>query len=430
MTRAFSLLIFILLSACPLFLLAEDADPELARIHSEVEYQTKKLEELEQRQDKIKKEIGSKENQLAKLRKEEKSIKLVLEKVKKQKKAVEAEVTTIKKSIERLLIKSKHLIKAMYKFQVGGAAGKLLRVKTQNQILVGFTYFTSLNTTYKSLIDELTHNRSELKSKTLELDEKRKEQESLSKNVLEKKESIKKELSLKKDLESSLEQEKESLTYTLTALKAEAERLEKLVFAITTDSHTTSMTWGEPVAPVVPEQEQVEQEELTDFQGAEQVSSIKQEVPKEAKDEIKPKEKFKGIGLFRQKGSLRKPVKGELLSRFGKQKHNTFEDFVFYKGLEFRTKDNAEVKAIADAQVIFVGRMPGYGTIVILDHGERFYSLYGRLGETSVTKNLIVYKGQQIATTGPANQGGRSFYFEIRRNGAPVNPQDYFGGKL
>ena len=77
-------------------------------------------------------------------------------------------------------------------------------------------------------------------------------------------------------------------------------------------------------------------------------------------------------------------------------------------------------------KVMHVGRMPGYGTIIILDHGQRYYSLYGRLGKTLVGKGHVVEKGEIIAQTGEMDAKSRNFYFEIRRNGSPVNPQDYF----
>ena len=135
---------------------------------------------------------------------------------------------------------------------------------------------------------------------------------------------------------------------------------------------------------------------------------------------------FEGKGLFREKGGLNLPVQGRVIQPYGRQKVSDFEDMIFSKGVEYSTAADSPVVAISMGRVMHVGRMPGYGTIVILDHGERYYSLYGRLGAVSVEKGTVVEKGFPLAKTSQPDQKGRNFYFEIRRNGSPVNPQDYF----
>jgi septal ring factor EnvC (AmiA/AmiB activator) len=66
--------------------------------------------------------------------------------------------------------------------------------------------------------------------------------------------------------------------------------------------------------------------------------------------------------------------------------------------------------------------MPGYDTVVIIDHGERSYSLYGRLGKSHVKQGDLVQRRDVIGVTSAADSKGRNFYFETRKNGAPVDP--------
>ncbi|RMG42411.1 MAG: hypothetical protein D6719_06365 [Candidatus Dadabacteria bacterium] len=141
---------------------------------------------------------------------------------------------------------------------------------------------------------------------------------------------------------------------------------------------------------------------------------------------IAPSGPYRGEGLFRQKGSLVLPVVGRVKQGFGRRRYRSFKDMVFYKGIEFTVKPQSPVKAIARGRVAHAGRLPGYGTIVIIDHGRRYYSLYGRLGKVMVERGNIVKKGAIIADT---NDEG-SFYFEIRKNGTPVNPNNYYRGRL
>jgi septal ring factor EnvC (AmiA/AmiB activator) len=100
------------------------------------------------------------------------------------------------------------------------------------------------------------------------------------------------------------------------------------------------------------------------------------------------------------------------VQRFGKAKVTDFADMIFSKGLEFKTAAASQVSAILGGRIAFAGSMPGYDSVVIIDHGKRSYSLYGRLGK------IFVAKG---------DAKGRNFYFETRKNGDPIDPMTVLG---
>ncbi len=127
-------------------------------------------------------------------------------------------------------------------------------------------------------------------------------------------------------------------------------------------------------------------------------------------------------GLFAQTARLVYPVAGEIVQRFGSNKVTSFADMVFSKGLEYKTPEGSQVKAVLGGRVAFAGVMPGYGTVVIIDHGERSYSLYGRLGKSHVKQGDLVQRRDVLGVTSAADAKGRNFYFETRKNGAPVDP--------
>jgi len=133
-------------------------------------------------------------------------------------------------------------------------------------------------------------------------------------------------------------------------------------------------------------------------------------------------EPYQGRGLFRLKGSLRLPVAGEVVSGFGASTRREFSQLVTSRGITFTAKQGADIVAIGEGRVIFQGSMPGMGEVAILDHGERYYSLYGKLNEVSVRVSEEVRAGQSLGRVGESAQ----LYFEIRKNGAPVNPQSYY----
>jgi septal ring factor EnvC (AmiA/AmiB activator) len=128
-------------------------------------------------------------------------------------------------------------------------------------------------------------------------------------------------------------------------------------------------------------------------------------------------------GLFASTVRVSAPVKGSVVQKFGKVKVTDFADMIFSKGLEFSTAVGAEVFAVLAGKVAFVGNLPGYETVVVVDHGSRSYSLYGRLGKSAVKAGEMLAQDQSVGVTGEPDMKGRNFYFEVRKNGSPVDPE-------
>ncbi|MHB0918335.1 MAG: murein hydrolase activator EnvC family protein [Thiobacillus sp.] len=120
------------------------------------------------------------------------------------------------------------------------------------------------------------------------------------------------------------------------------------------------------------------------------------------------------------KGSLRLPVAGELMNRFGAQREG---GGVSWKGLFIRAAEGTVVKAIASGQVVFSEWLRGFGNLIIVDHGEGYMSLYSNNESLYKQVGERVQPGDPIATVG--NSGGQpdtGLYFEMRHQSRPVNP--------
>ena len=132
-------------------------------------------------------------------------------------------------------------------------------------------------------------------------------------------------------------------------------------------------------------------------------------------------------GLFALTAKVAYPVTGAIIQKFGKTKVTSFADMIFSKGLEYKTAEGSQVRAVLGGRVAFAGEMPGYDTVVIIDHGERSYSLYGRLGKSLVKQGDLVNRRDVVGLTAQADSKGRNFYFETRKNGSPVDPVSVLG---
>ncbi len=84
------------------------------------------------------------------------------------------------------------------------------------------------------------------------------------------------------------------------------------------------------------------------------------------------------------------------------------------------------MKAIFSGTVAFADEVPGFGTTVIIDHGDHYYSVY------SHNKKLFVKPGESIKEQQVIGHSGRSainladgLYFEIRHFSEPLDPQSW-----
>jgi septal ring factor EnvC (AmiA/AmiB activator) len=120
------------------------------------------------------------------------------------------------------------------------------------------------------------------------------------------------------------------------------------------------------------------------------------------------------------KGKLPFPVLGgRVISTFGKSFDPRSGLYIFKKGVDIESVKKEPVRAISSGKVAFSGELPNYGQVVIIDHGEHFYSLCAHLGGISKKTNETVAAGDQIGLT---DDSGTPLYFEIRARNVAVNP--------
>ena len=118
------------------------------------------------------------------------------------------------------------------------------------------------------------------------------------------------------------------------------------------------------------------------------------------------------------RGDLDWPVGGTVKGRFGRGPRP--------KGIEIATPEGVSAIAIHDGVVAFAGAFSGFGNLVIVDHGSQTFSLYGDLLDIAVAKGARVERGQPIGSVGPLPIGTAGLYFELRVDGQPVDPLQWF----
>ena len=93
------------------------------------------------------------------------------------------------------------------------------------------------------------------------------------------------------------------------------------------------------------------------------------------------------------------------------------------KGIFIRAKERTRVRAILPGRVEFSGRLKGYGQVIIINHGSRFFTISALLSHREKSEGDMVTQGEVIGEVGPVISGiGPSLYFEIRRGGRNLDP--------
>lgn len=102
----------------------------------------------------------------------------------------------------------------------------------------------------------------------------------------------------------------------------------------------------------------------------------------------------------------------------------------FHTGLDLASSKTT-ITAAADGVVAAVGLgTTGYGNYVIIVHRDGFVTLYGHLAVTLVSAGQMVTQGQQIGVEGSTGAStGTHLHFEVRFNGAPIDPSPYLPGR-
>jgi lipoprotein NlpD len=85
-----------------------------------------------------------------------------------------------------------------------------------------------------------------------------------------------------------------------------------------------------------------------------------------------------------------------------------------------------DIRAASAGRVVYTGSgIRGYGNLIIIKHGENLLSAYAHNRESLVRDGLDVSRGEVIGHMGEGAPGKPVLYFEIRRNGKPIDPLSF-----
>ena len=137
-------------------------------------------------------------------------------------------------------------------------------------------------------------------------------------------------------------------------------------------------------------------------------------------EENRSKKSSLPTGFGNSKGRLPLPLPGKIVRDVNTMGDGRFDS---QKGVYIRGDFGEEVRAVFPGRVDFSGQLKGYGQVIIINHGSRFFTISAYLLQRNKTKGDMVARGEVIGQVGETGLvTGPALYFEIREGETNLDP--------
>lgn len=138
------------------------------------------------------------------------------------------------------------------------------------------------------------------------------------------------------------------------------------------------------------------------------------------------KEKMNRGSFFELKRKLSLPVEGKIVQNFGVIPKERKRVSLYSNGIKIEVKKEQYVKAVSSGKLIFSDHMRGYGKTVVIDHGDRYYTVYSNLSKVYSKVGDEIKESYKFAKIGSLRQEiDTHLYFEIRKFSEALNPVNW-----
>jgi septal ring factor EnvC (AmiA/AmiB activator) len=360
---------------------AASADRDLDGIKKKIELEKRVLSQVKKKESSVVESLSQVEIELERKNKQLKQSTSKLDFVVSEMHKKQAETVRLRESLEQRKTYLARRADALYRWQRGASPFMILNGDLSLSSLLKRRYYLQSTVAFdREMVQSLNEQATRQETLTEELARKRQDVDAQRRELTEVKEAVQKEAQKKRELLASLRGEKESRQRALKDLEQAALRLQKMIEELSRRSAGKSS-----------------------------------------------KEAPAGSGLESMRGKLEWPVKGQLIGGFGKTKHHEFSTDVFRKGLEIEAPVGEEIRAVEKGKIVFADRFSGYGKMLIIDHGDRYYTVYAHLSDFLKKSGDAVKRGEAVALVGDSESlVGSKLYFEMRKDGRSIDPTPWF----
>jgi septal ring factor EnvC (AmiA/AmiB activator) len=362
---------------------ADETRQTLKEIEQRLSQASKSLSKKEEEEKSLGKDLKTVESELARLQKNMVNQDQRLVALKEELAAAEGESVRRKEAAEGLRKQVEDRLVTLYKGGEMGLLRTLMLAQSPARMAEDYEFFGRIVRRDRELLDGYRKRLEELRATRERLAGLRTEQEALVAQGRRDQESLKKGAELKKRLLAKVKTDKGKLSGEVAALKERAARLSSLVKKLEStkpQAYTPKPSAQDPKTPLA-------------------------------------------NPFGRQKGRLSWPVSGKVKVPFGTGRHAELGTLYESHGIEISASPQQPVTAVWSGRVAFASEFKGYGNLLILDHGDSYYTLYAQASRLAKRVGEAVGQGETVAYSG--FEGSDTVYFEIRHRGTPLNPASW-----
>jgi murein hydrolase activator len=364
----------------PAQLRGAEVERELEGLKKKIAREKQGISKVQRKEGSVLKELQEIEDALDRKDRELKRVNARLESVAADLQRKEEQTREVAESLQARQELLRKRARALYKWQRGGSPFVLFNRSFSIAGIMQQKRYLERTLAYdRELLGALGESSAKLGTLRGELVAKREQVDKERRNLVELKDGIRLEREKKREMLAGLRREKESRVRALQELEQAAHRLQKMM-------------------------DEISRKAVAKSDGA------------------------AGPGDFAaMRGRLEYPVRGEVMAAFGKTRHPEFSAELFRKGIDIAASLGEEIRAVDSGKVVFADRFSGYGKMLIIDHGQRYYTIYAHLADLLKSPGDPVRGGEPIATVGDSDSlEGARLYFEIRQGGKPLDPLPWF----
>ncbi len=354
---------------------------ELGGINRKIQEERQRIKDIGKKESSVISQLNRLDQNLSKKEKELKSLSLKMNTVTRKVQNATKELKGLTQTISEQENFLADRLVALYKFEDAGMPQILFSSRSYDEFLHSNRYLISILAQDRQMIEDYRKRHATVGKYREELQEDQRELGKLKSQTEQKKGEIQKDRSQKTRLLDSVRREKVIHLAAVRELESASEQLQALI------------------------------------------NRLEKEIRAKAKEELytPPGKSFASL-----RGKLRFPLEGRILSTFGKNENPRFNTFSVQKGIEIEAPLGAEIRSVYDGRVLYADWFKGYGKILIIDHGDGYYSLSGHASTLLKQVGEEVRTGEVVALAGDTGSlKGACLYFEIRQRGKPLDPLEW-----
>lgn len=162
------------------------------------------------------------------------------------------------------------------------------------------------------------------------------------------------------------------------------------------------------------------------------ITKIREDIDRvEREDRIRRQQRaLKAKEFPKLKGQLAWPAEGRVITKFGRQWNPKLKTTTENPGIDIKGKPGSEVRVVLGGIVTTITFIRGFGTTIIVDHGNGFYTVYSHVTNVEINEDSEVRGGDVIAYMGDSGSiNGSQLHFEVWGEGKILDPEKWLQKK-